>query len=489
MSHWIQTRDGDPLAAAIYRRHYSCRQYRDGRRDNPTNRNRNLFVGPGEKLILVTPDYTALFAWRKFIDKSGQFGINCAVFRNESTILASELIKDACDWAWQRWPGQRLYTYVDASAVRSHNPGYCFLRAGWSKYGITKKRKLIILELNPEEVNLTTLTRRNPLATATDITLASETNNATTLHYDYALVPAEHRSAIMLSARRIKDKAERTKRDILDIGKELTDAKAKLEHGQFGDWLSVEFGMSDRSAQRFMSVYETYGAKSDTVSLLNDSALYLLSGPSVPEAARQEVEQQAQTTGKSPTKAQVQQVIARHKPPTGPVAEPVAKPVAELVEARFLNLDETEAVLWRTARHATNSTDRNTLATWLAQHWAVDDYKELLKPGVQIKATIFSQAFQRIRQSYQIKGANQSQETAHAEAQPPVPPVTPATAPNGEAIQTAPRTQRITHLIAHYQLLVDLLPDYGELTGDFTAPNQLRRALEPMIKKLKENLV
>lgn len=340
-------------------------------------------------------------------------------------------------------------------------------------------------EASSELSRTLTSSRRNPLATATDITLASETNNATTLHYDYALVSAEHRSSIMLSARRIKDKAERTNRDILDIGKELTDAKAKLEHGQFGDWLSVEFGMSERSAQRFMSVYETYGAKSDTVSLLNDSALYLLSGPSVPEAARQEVEQQAQATGKSPTKAQVQQVIARHKPP--------AEPVAELVEARFLDLDETEAVLWRTACHATNSTDRSVLAAWFAEHWAVDDYKELLNPGVQINTTIFSQAFQKIRQQFQIKGATEATETPRIAAQPITPataqtPQIAATAPNGEAIQTAPRTQRITRLIAHYQLLVDLLPDYGELTGDFTAPNQLRRALEPMIKKLKENL-
>lgn len=328
---------------------------------------------------------------------------------------------------------------------------------------------------------MTALTRRNPLATATDITLASETNSATALHYDYALVPAEHRSAIMLSARRIKDKAERTKRDILDIGRELTETKTKLEHGQFGDWLSVEFGMSDRMARHFMQVYEVYGAKTETVSVLNDSALYLLSGPSVPEEARQEVEQQAIATGKSPTKAQVQQVIARHKP---------AAPTL-----RRLDLDETEAVLWRTAQHATGSTDRSALAAWFAEHWAVGDYKELLNPGVQISTTTFSQAFQRIRQSYQIKGANQSQETAHVEAQPPAPSVTPPTpqntaiAPNSEAGKAPSRSDRIQALRKLCQGLIDSLPDYGELTGDYSGTLPLRRALEPMIRKLEGNLV
>ena len=35
--------------------------------------------------------------------------------------------------AWERWPGERLFTYVDPNKVRSFNPGYCFLRAGWDR--------------------------------------------------------------------------------------------------------------------------------------------------------------------------------------------------------------------------------------------------------------------------------------------------------------------------------------------------------------------
>lgn len=147
--HWLPVRDGDPRAAALYRRHYSCYQYADNRRANPANRSRFLIVGPGEKMVLMTCDCSALFVWRKFIDKSGQHGVNCAVFRNEGSVLSSVLIEEAVSLAWARWPGQRLYTYVDPARVRSNNPGYCFIVAGWRRCGFTKKRRLLILEKLP----------------------------------------------------------------------------------------------------------------------------------------------------------------------------------------------------------------------------------------------------------------------------------------------------------------------------------------------------
>lgn len=146
LGHWLPAKDGDARAAALYRRHYSAYQYADKRRANPYNRARNLIVGPGEKMVLMNGDCTALFVWRKFIDDSGQQGVNCAVFRNESKALSSAMILEAERLAWQRWPGARLYTYVDAAAVQSANPGYCFKCAGWRTAGRTRSRKLIILE-------------------------------------------------------------------------------------------------------------------------------------------------------------------------------------------------------------------------------------------------------------------------------------------------------------------------------------------------------
>lgn len=141
-SYWFAAKDGDRDALSLYERHYSCYKYADKRK-------RRKIVGQGEYLMLITAEANALFVWRKFRSMDGQKGVNCAVFRNEGKIKSSVLIKEAMELAWQRWPGERLYTYVNPRKIRSSNPGYCFLQAGWRRCGVTKKRKYLILEALP----------------------------------------------------------------------------------------------------------------------------------------------------------------------------------------------------------------------------------------------------------------------------------------------------------------------------------------------------
>jgi len=138
---WVAALDGNDTARALFDRHYSRYHYKDGRKPA-------LFVGPGEKLVLLTPCARGLFVWRKFrsADAGGQSGVNCVVFRNEGAGLSSDLIRAAERVAWQRWPGERLYTYVNPKAVTSNNPGWCFMAAGWKRCGITKERRYRILE-------------------------------------------------------------------------------------------------------------------------------------------------------------------------------------------------------------------------------------------------------------------------------------------------------------------------------------------------------
>lgn len=104
-----------------------------------------MFCGPGYKLVLSTPCRQALFVWRKFRSMDAQQGVNCAIFRNESSIRSSDLIREADRIADQRWPGERHYTYVNPRHV-SDNPGFCFKMAGWQFCGRTKARGLHILE-------------------------------------------------------------------------------------------------------------------------------------------------------------------------------------------------------------------------------------------------------------------------------------------------------------------------------------------------------
>ena len=122
---WIEVKDGDTTGMALFLRHYTAK---------PT-RKQFQFVGPGGKLVLLTPDARALFVWRLFKSDAGESGINCAVFRNEGSSAgrSSDLIRAAVPFAWRRWPEQRrIYTYVDDSKIRhKRDPGRCFLRAGF----------------------------------------------------------------------------------------------------------------------------------------------------------------------------------------------------------------------------------------------------------------------------------------------------------------------------------------------------------------------
>jgi hypothetical protein len=140
---WYLTKDGDRSCLALYQRHYSARKaYRDGRP-------RFQFVGPGTPIVLRTASADAMFIWLQHIDDTipKQEGIDCTCFRNESGHLSSELLRQADAIADFCWPGQRHYTKIDPAQVRSRNPGFCFLAAGWKRCGTTQNG-LLILERN-----------------------------------------------------------------------------------------------------------------------------------------------------------------------------------------------------------------------------------------------------------------------------------------------------------------------------------------------------
>lgn len=135
--YWLVSYDGNFTARQLADRHYS-RETRGSKQ----------FVGAGEKIVLLSPDGKAVFAWLRskpeyrldHID-----GVNCTIFRNESPVLSSKLILEAEKFARQRWPGLKLFTYVNKEKVQSKNPGWCFMKAGWRLAGQNKSGKLRLL--------------------------------------------------------------------------------------------------------------------------------------------------------------------------------------------------------------------------------------------------------------------------------------------------------------------------------------------------------
>lgn len=134
---WMVTRDANPDARRLADNHYSRK-----------TRGATCFCGPGEKLVLITPEKKALFVWRlNKIRWDGQSGVECALFRNEGAGLSSLLIKEAMKLARKRWSGERLFTYVRPDQIKSTDPGFCFKKAGWRVVGTNRgRRKLLILE-------------------------------------------------------------------------------------------------------------------------------------------------------------------------------------------------------------------------------------------------------------------------------------------------------------------------------------------------------
>ena len=149
---WWLTKDGDLDCHDLYVQHYSCLQYLDGRRERDKR-----ICGPGEKIVLRTEAGDAMFVWRRFIDgcidpRTGQrqSGINCAVFRNTSQHLSSELIRQADRIADAVWTDRRHYTYVNSKKIESANPGYCYKKAGWRDCGRTQGGLVILERINDE---------------------------------------------------------------------------------------------------------------------------------------------------------------------------------------------------------------------------------------------------------------------------------------------------------------------------------------------------
>jgi hypothetical protein len=97
---------------------------------------------------------------------------------------------------------------------------------------------------------------------------------------------------------------------IIEIGRDLIRVKERLGHGNFLPWIDREFRMTEKTAERFMSVAERFGDKFDSVSTLGLTALYELAAPSTPEEVRSEVEARV-ASGQSVTTAEVKELKSK----------------------------------------------------------------------------------------------------------------------------------------------------------------------------------
>lgn len=145
---WTMSHRADPRARLLADRHYS--------RQKPGT---DQFVPPGRCLVLITPGADALWvtSWplTEYTHHEWAGAWMCTPFRNESDHLSSELIQEAVlatRWYYGDPPDQGFVTFVNQEEVRSTNPGYCYLCAGWHRVGRTKRRGYLALQLTADEI-------------------------------------------------------------------------------------------------------------------------------------------------------------------------------------------------------------------------------------------------------------------------------------------------------------------------------------------------
>lgn len=245
------------------------------------------------------------------------------------------------------------------------------------------------------------------------------------LHYDYSLLPDDVRGQVQAAAVEIVVNERRAQDSLITVGEQLIAVKALLDHGQFTDWCAEEFDMSLRTAQNMMNVARTFGGeKRNTISLLSDSAMYLLAAPSTPEPARVQVIEEAQATGQSPTQARVRQIIDAHRPD---------KPSRTLESAvPVIDIEPQQA-----APVAPAAPEGKNLVDWTEDDWAA------YSASKERKAT----------------------------------PAAGAPSRNGQVDQ----------MVTMYRMVLESTGNYEQLTGIYSHSGALRRALQPMIDQLERN--
>ena len=150
MTLWLQTTKGDPEARALADRHYSRR-----------TPGLPQFVKPGRSLVLLTPRANALWVSStqkpELVRHAWPGAWECSYFRNESGLLSSSLIRAAVlatREAWGPAPPHGFVTFINDRKIRPKaDPGYCFLRAGWTRLPVrTKRYKLLVLQFTAAQI-------------------------------------------------------------------------------------------------------------------------------------------------------------------------------------------------------------------------------------------------------------------------------------------------------------------------------------------------
>jgi hypothetical protein len=132
---WRQSYRADPRARELADRHYSRQKIGAAQ-----------FCPAGSAFVLYAATATGRAYWvtsfplAEWVKHAWAGAWICSAFRNEGAGLSSDLIRQAVAatrWRYGEPPALGMVTFVDPRKVRSSNPGFCFLKAGFRRVGKT----------------------------------------------------------------------------------------------------------------------------------------------------------------------------------------------------------------------------------------------------------------------------------------------------------------------------------------------------------------
>lgn len=142
---WLLSNRADKLALPLADRHYN--------RQKPGT---PQFVPPGRCVVLRMYGAVWVTSWpfAEYVKHEWAGAWVNSIFRNEGAGLSSELILQAIAatrWFWDP-PALGIITFVDTDKIRSTNPGYCYLMAGFHRLEKTTRDGKRVLQMLPHEM-------------------------------------------------------------------------------------------------------------------------------------------------------------------------------------------------------------------------------------------------------------------------------------------------------------------------------------------------
>jgi Protein of unknown function (DUF3102) len=174
---------------------------------------------------------------------------------------------------------------------------------------------------------------------------ADSASAMTASRFNYETVDREVADKLRDRASRISSLNTKATETILAVGRELIQAKAQIDHGDFAGWVEAEAHISIRAAQHYMAVarFADQENKSATISLFAPATAYRLVSKSVPHEIRTAVLERAEAGDILPDN-EITDMIDRAKEARKPIIKEKRRVESKRFrEQRRLHREEWEA--------------------------------------------------------------------------------------------------------------------------------------------------